>query len=206
MEKKILLVADDEKMNRAVIARFFKDDFEVLQAENGRIALELIQSHKVDMVLLDIIMPEVNGLEVIQQIKANPEYDAIGILVATSTKEKTERQALGVGADDIVSKPYDPVVIRKKIENILKTKDLEKQCQSMGMQEKEEKWKQKWKLHFQNQIEERTQKIEKMVNVIGNNTENEEVVRRCVCDIKEELVQLKGMLKEESNPITGERR
>lgn len=79
------------------------------------------------MLLLDIIMPEMDGLEVLRYMQRDENLSYIGVLVATSTKEKTERTALSLGADDIVSKPYDPLVIRKRLENILAAKVVAEQ-------------------------------------------------------------------------------
>ena len=129
MDKKILLIADDEEMNRKIIKKFLSSYYEVIEAENGREVLETLKTRHIDALLLDIIMPEVDGLEVLKRVKEDKQYDHIGILVATSTKEKTERTALSLGADDIVSKPYDPLVIMKRLTNILAVKQLHIQKQ-----------------------------------------------------------------------------
>ncbi|MDD2971639.1 MAG: response regulator, partial [Lachnospiraceae bacterium] len=127
MDKKVLLIADDEEMNRKIISKFLKNSYEILEATNGKMALTMIREQHVDVVILDIIMPEMDGLEVLEHVRARREWDAIGVLVATSTKEQTERTALSLGADDVVSKPYDPLVIRKRLENILAVKELQMQ-------------------------------------------------------------------------------
>ena len=62
MDSKILLVADDEDMNRTVIKKFLKSDYEVMEAVNGREVLEILHERHVDVMLLDIIMPEMDGL------------------------------------------------------------------------------------------------------------------------------------------------
>lgn len=122
-----MLVADDIEMNRTVIKRFLKNDYNVLEAENGVDALQIIRSQKVDMLLLDIIMPGMDGLEVLENVKKDEKHSNMGILVATSAKEKTERTALSLGADDVVSKPYDPIVIKRRLENIAAVKEIELQ-------------------------------------------------------------------------------
>ena len=127
MSKKVLLIADDDEMSRTIIKRFLKNSFDVLEAEDGYQALDIIMEQHVDVLLLDIIMPKRNGLEVLDDLRKDERYNALGILVATSTKEKTEREALSLGADDIVSKPYDPVVIQKRMENIMLMKEAKRQ-------------------------------------------------------------------------------
>lgn len=129
INKKVLLIADDDEMNRKIIQNFLKNSYEILQAKNGREAIEIIRSKKVDALLLDIIMPEMDGLEVLKVLKEDHTYDNMGILVATSTKEKTERTALSLGADDVVSKPYDPIVIQKRMDNIIIMKEAKMRSQ-----------------------------------------------------------------------------
>ena len=119
MDKRIILIADDDEMSRAVIQRNFSDVYDVYEAENGEKVLELIHSTPIDIVILDIVMPKVNGYEVLQQVKCDEKYSDMKVLVATSLLEKTERKALELGADDIVFKPYDPIVIKKRIDNLL---------------------------------------------------------------------------------------
>lgn len=132
MDKKVLLIADDEEMNRRIIRKFLKDYFEVIEAANGKQVMERVHAEHIDVVLLDIIMPEMDGLEVLKLMKTEPELEHIGVLVATSTKERTERTALFLGADDVVSKPYDPVVIRKRLNNILMVKAINTQKEIMS--------------------------------------------------------------------------
>ncbi len=118
MDKKVLLIADDEEMNRIVIRKFLKSRYDVIEAKDGEEAMTILNRQHIDVLLLDIIMPRKDGLEVLEEVRNNPELDHIGILVATSVKEKTERRALSLGADDVIAKPYDPIVIKKRLENI----------------------------------------------------------------------------------------
>lgn len=131
MAKKVMMIADDVEMNVTVIKRFFSKDFDVLVASNGLEVMRLLKAQKVDILILDIIMPEMNGIEVLQEMHNHSEYSDIAVFVATSTKEKTERMALEYGADDIVSKPYDPVVIKRRIENIMTKKELQRKVNAM---------------------------------------------------------------------------
>ncbi|MDD3411134.1 MAG: response regulator, partial [Eubacteriales bacterium] len=103
-ERKVLLIADDDEMSRRIIKRFLKDTFDILEAEDGEQALELLHTRRVDGVLLDILMPKMDGLQVLERLRADDALARVGVLVATSTKEQTERAALSLGADDVVSK------------------------------------------------------------------------------------------------------
>ncbi len=97
MDKKVLLIADDEEMNRKIISKFLKNSYTILEAEDGEKALEVIHSQHVDALLLDIIMPKKDGLEVLAELRQDKKLDGLAVLVATSTKEKTERAALSMG-------------------------------------------------------------------------------------------------------------
>lgn len=127
MDKLSLLIADDVEVNRAVIKAVFQDVYNVFEADNGVEALAILQQIKIDLVILDIIMPEMDGIEVLKAMKKNPAFDHIGILVATSHQESTESVALAEGADDVVGKPYDPDVIKQRLTNILAKKRIEDQ-------------------------------------------------------------------------------
>jgi len=119
MSKKVVLIADDDIMSREVIRQYFEGIYEVIEASDGTEALEILANRPVDVVLLDIVMPRQTGYEVLQVVKCDKKYSDLRILVATSVTEKTERRALELGADDIVFKPYDPVVVKKRVDNLL---------------------------------------------------------------------------------------
>ena len=101
-------------------------------------AVDQIGKQLPQLILLDIIMPEMDGLEVLTEMRADAAFNHVGVLVATSTKEKTERTALSLGADDVVSKPYDPVVIRKRIDNIITVKEIRTQSRQLEHHELEQ--------------------------------------------------------------------
>ena len=127
MDKLSLLIADDIEVNRAVIKAVFQDVYNVFEADNGVEALEILQQIKIDLVILDIIMPEMDGIEVLREMKKDPALDHVGVLVATSHQESTESVVLAEGADDVVGKPYDPDVIKQRLANILAKKKIEDQ-------------------------------------------------------------------------------
>lgn len=129
MSKRVLVVADDVEMSRKVVRKFLENEFEILEAENGYQVMDYLQQRSVDALLLDIIMPGMDGLQVLERVRADERWREIGVLVASSTKEKTERTALSLGADDVVAKPYDPIVIQKRLENILIAKKAHSQQQ-----------------------------------------------------------------------------
>ena len=105
--------------------RTLGNNYTILHASNGKEALGILQVKQVDVVLSDIVMPKMDGLELLKKIKSNPLWNSVGIIVATSYKEKTEQAALELGADDVISKPYSPWVLKKRIENVRTIKNVE---------------------------------------------------------------------------------
>lgn len=196
MDKKILLIADDEEMNRKIISKFLKNNFEIIEAENGRAALDILQERHVDVLLLDIIMPEVDGLEVLKSMRSEMKFNHIGVLVATSTKEKTERTALSLGADDVVSKPYDPLVIRKRLENILAMKMVNEQ-KDLLQDENMEMYIQEKMTEVYRQTEEVAHNIQQYADIINANVSNPKLVEEVSTNIKEEAAKLTTMFVKE---------
>jgi CheY-like chemotaxis protein len=128
MGKKVL-VADDNTTNRDllgdVLERFRPYGLEVLMASNGKEALEIVERDRPDLVLLDIMMPEVSGYEVCQKIKTTPELAQVYvIMVSAKTQQEDRRQAVHAGADEYVTKPYDIRLIRERVQAILDLKPL----------------------------------------------------------------------------------
>ena len=124
MEQKILIV-DDEAHIRMLIEQTLEDledeGVELLFAENGREALELIQQETPDLVFLDVMMPEMNGMEVCQKVKKELKLDEVYIILLTAKGQEVDRQkGLEMGADKYMTKPFDPDEMLEIAEEILK--------------------------------------------------------------------------------------
>ncbi len=104
----LVLVVDDQEINRDVLGLILENDYEVLYAENGREALEIMRERIDDLliVLLDLIMPVTNGFEVLKIVNEDEDLKKIPIIVLTSEKS-AELQALQLGAADFITKPFD---------------------------------------------------------------------------------------------------
>lgn len=114
-----ILVVDDIEMNRALLVKMFVDDYTVFAAEDGKQAMDILHNNEVDLVLLDLSMPEMDGYQVIQAMKAEQLLAAIPIVVTTGAVDKSERRAFDLGADDFITKPYDPYIVKKRAENLI---------------------------------------------------------------------------------------
>jgi len=116
--KRILTIDDSKTMRDMLMLTLANQGFDVLQAVDGQDGINVLEKESVDVVITDINMPVMDGYEVIQHLRKNPDYDSMPILVLTteSDKEKKER-ARGLGATGFIVKPFNPVslveVIRK---------------------------------------------------------------------------------------------
>lgn len=127
MEKKAkVLVVDDDEINRNIVqSKLLKMDFEIeIQlAENGRIALDMINTDPPDLLLLDIVMPELTGYEVASILKSDFKLRFIPIVMITALDNVEDRvKALEAGADDFLSKPIDTTELNARVKSFLKMK------------------------------------------------------------------------------------
>ena len=123
MEHKILIV-DDEAHIRMLIEQTLEeledDGVEFLTAENGEIALDIIQKENPQLVFLDVMMPKMNGMEVCRRVKKELGLDKVFIVLLTAKGQETDRQkGLDVGADVYMTKPFDPEVLLNKAREVL---------------------------------------------------------------------------------------
>lgn len=123
MDKQLtMLIVDDEAINRSILRGIFENDYELSEAENGEEALKILRSiGRVDIILLDIVMPVMNGLAFLEAIKNDPELNEIAVIVNTQYQDaENEIRALELGAEDFISKPYNPRVVRQRVDNVIK--------------------------------------------------------------------------------------
>ena len=123
MEHKILIV-DDEAHIRMLIEQTLEEledeGVEFLTAENGEIALEIIQKENPKLVFLDVMMPKMNGMEVCRRVKKELELKDVFIVLLTAKGQELDRQrGQEVGADVYMTKPFDPEIILSKAKEVL---------------------------------------------------------------------------------------
>ncbi len=129
MTAKTMLVVDDNKINRALLANVFKKEYSILEAENGVEAWELLQRYadSIDIVLLDIRMPLMNGYTVIQKMKSEPSLSDIPVVVVSGQDDvESELKVLDLGASDMLVSPFDPRIIKQRVKNIINGRLAEK--------------------------------------------------------------------------------
>jgi signal transduction histidine kinase len=116
---RILLIVDDEEGPRKSLRMVFKGDYQVLLAAGGREALEVARNHHIDAAVLDICMPEVSGLEVLEHLKDLDPAIEVVMLTAYETLETT-RQSLRFGACDYLNKPFEIPAIRAAVQRAMR--------------------------------------------------------------------------------------
>jgi adenylate cyclase len=121
-----LLVVDDNDANRDMLSRRLeRQGYFVTPASNGREALDKLESQEFDLVLLDIMMPELDGFAVLQRIRANPRWKEVAVIMISALDEiRSVVRCIEMGAEDYLPKPFDPVLLRARIGAILDRKRL----------------------------------------------------------------------------------
>jgi CheY-like chemotaxis protein len=125
-EKNRILVADDNQANCDLLEAYLADvDCELAFAHDGREALARVADFRPDLILLDVMMPKLNGFEVCRQIKDDPANGRIMVLMVTALNELGDiERAVASGTDDFLSKPINKVELLKRVENMLTLKDV----------------------------------------------------------------------------------
>lgn len=120
------LVVDDDAMNRMVLQRSLeREGHAVRVASNGRAALELLRSEPFDIVLLDVLMPEMDGLELLELIQSDDELRATPVIMISALEDMASVvRCIELGAEDYLPKPFDPVLLRARINGCLTKKRL----------------------------------------------------------------------------------
>ena len=122
-EKKKILLVDDDEIHLTTAKLFLEKDYQVYRAKSGNEALELLTVNKLapDLILLDIIMPNMDGWEVFRKIKAMDSMKNVPVAFMTSLEEETEKaRAHKMGIADYITKPFDMIDLLKCVKNLLK--------------------------------------------------------------------------------------
>ncbi len=116
MSAKILVVDDDEMMISLITYRLKKEGYEVLIANDGQQAVELVSEENPDLIITDILMPFMSGLEFVDQLRNTLQVKAPILIISSSGHEKTVLEAFDLGANDFITKPFSPseLVVRLK--------------------------------------------------------------------------------------------
>ncbi len=119
--KDIILVIDDDAFNRTLLGTSLEEhDYIVEMAEDGREGLEKLKAQDIDLVLLDLLMPEMDGFEVLRQMKTESALRHIPVIVTSAeTDQESIARCIEMGAIDYLTKPFDPVLLHARVKNVL---------------------------------------------------------------------------------------
>lgn len=124
MSKKILIVDDEPNIVISLEFLMRREGYEVLVARNGEEAMRHIQEKRPDLVLLDIMMPKINGFEVCRQIRAHPDLSAVRIIMLTAKGRSAEiEKGLGMGADGYITKPFSTRDLVFQVKKLLRLEE-----------------------------------------------------------------------------------
>jgi diguanylate cyclase (GGDEF)-like protein len=111
-----VLIADDDPINRQVLAELLKPEYTVLLAKNGEQALERAMRHAPDLVLLDVLMPDMDGYEVLRRLRANPQTEHLAVIfISGLDRPEDEANGLKMGAADYIAKPFNATVVMARV-------------------------------------------------------------------------------------------
>jgi len=128
---KILCVDDEAKNLKLLHALLMPQGYEVISAENGEAALECLSSRLPDLVLLDVMMPKLDGYEVCKKIKSKKETQFLPVVMVTALRDEEERiKGIEAGCDDFISKPFDKQELLARVKSLLRIKSMHDELQN----------------------------------------------------------------------------
>lgn len=119
---KVLIVEDEEKIARFIELELLHEGYEILKADNGRTGLEIAEKGEVDLVLLDIMIPQINGLEVLRRLRKTSDLPVIMLTARDAVMDKVS--GLDAGADDYITKPFAIEELLARIRTALKKRTV----------------------------------------------------------------------------------
>ena len=121
MNRQQILIVDDEEVNRAILRGVFEDEYEILEAENGKEAtVKIARSNNLVLILMDVVMPVLNGFGVLKFMQEEGMIDKIPVILITGeTIEDSDDQAYSFGVADVMHKPFYPHIVKRRGKNII---------------------------------------------------------------------------------------
>ena len=111
-----ILIVDDDKINLLMLIDVLKQDYNLCLAKDGEEAIKNAEKHLPDLILLDIILPDIDGYEVLAKLHEKDETKGIPVILLTGLMEKaSEEKGIKLGAVDFVTKPFNPSVLKEKV-------------------------------------------------------------------------------------------
>ena len=119
---KVLIADDDRDIQEILTYNLKKENFNVVSADNGVEAIEIVKKNKLDLILLDVMMPQMDGIEACQEIRELGKKDAIVVMLSARDENYTKLAAFKAGCNDYITKPISPKLLINKLNGLLKIK------------------------------------------------------------------------------------
>ena len=150
----IILIVDDDTTSLKLAKSILDQEYRVATVNSGEMVFKYLAKNRPDLILLDLNMPGMDGFEVMEKLKANPDYEGIPVIFLTATQDpQTEAKCLESGAIDFVVKPFVPVILQNRVRRAVELFGYRNQLESMVQQQAEE-------------IINRSQRISKMQDAV----------------------------------------
>lgn len=195
--KRYVLVVDDDKDIREYVCRELSSDYHTIECSNGKEALDTIFKKTPDLVISDVVMPEMDGITLCRKIKQNININHVPVILLTArSKEEDNLEGLDIGADAYIVKPFNIEVLKKTVQNIIKNREMLRNNFSGNQQQKDK-------------ISKITMKspddklLERIMKVVNKNIANPELnVEMIATEVGISRVHLHRKLKELTNQST----
>ncbi len=123
VDRPVLLITEDHPEMRAFVAKTLAPYFEIRQAENGKVALDVLNTEQVDIIISDVMMPEMDGFELLEAIRKNENLHEVSVVMLTARADQEDKlYALTLGIDDYLTKPFSAAEFLARIKNILENR------------------------------------------------------------------------------------
>jgi len=130
LNRQMVLIVDDDPINIKILITILKDDYDIKFAKSGEAALNLIEKFTPDIILLDVIMPEMDGYQVCTALKENPVTKNIPVIFITAkNQEADETKGFEIGAVDYISKPINPAIVKARVKTHLALYDQKRELE-----------------------------------------------------------------------------
>lgn len=183
MPVKKMLIVDDIASNRLMLKALFEDEYETIEAENGRAALDIIKLHKgnLSVILLDIVMPEMDGFEVIRQMEKLCLNEQVPVVMITAERDDSSTiLAYQLGVADHIYKPFNPEIAQRRVQNVVRL-----HAHSQFLEEKLAEQKHILELQSEQIQQSQLELIDSLSTVVEfRNLESGEHIRQIRCYVK----------------------
>ncbi len=159
-----VLIVDDEEVNIRIIEAYLNKEYEIIKGQNGKEAMNKISQYKPDIVLLDIMMPQISGYDVCKSIKENEATRCIPVVMITALSGlEAKIKAIEVGADDYLTKPINRIELFTRVKSLLKKKYYQDELvHNKEIIEKQNEVLRQEHDELEQKVHERTEKLVKM--------------------------------------------